>query len=1646
MRAKMCTFPFLVIGFLNSPANAQQVNEGTQSGIRPYGSFSGSNFDRIDLLNGNLHLEIPVLEVPQRGGRTLTWKFVYNSMIWTRTYVPNPGPPRSGGRYFASSGQSPWIFANPFSWYVSSDNNTVQCAALPQQGSYQLLTNYAIHEPDGTLHPLPLQREMGSFSCLGETVSGPALDGSGLFYDDVTQTITLEDGTQISAGMKDTNGNQAGFSQDTFGINRMTVTDGPNVLFTTPLGVTRTAPQFRSYQFASSDGSTQTFRVDYEAIDVHSDVCRGIISSPCFERTTTDIVPHTFTLPNGRQYVLTWVNNSPEDLGQIDLPSGGAISYTYGDNYVPQPSHFSPLNASGRRAVVTRTVTVNGVASQWTYSGGTVTDPLGNSQVHVFGSVSPAGSPNHFSGMNYERSVTFYQGLPSGGKIIKTVQKDYAAEPSPFSIDVVFARLIRTTTTLDNGLTNKVETDFGDSFQYNANSAVCPCTGFRLNNPTEVREYDYGQGAAGSLLRRSDYAYLHRSNPAYADLNIVDRKNSVQVFDGAGTQKSQSQTEYDIYNHAGMPAMVASAAVQHDSNRGTNYFTRGNPTQVKRWRNTDGAFLLTTYQYDDAGNVIATSDPNGNITRYDYTDSWGNAACPPSGQSKAFATKITNVLNQIATRSYFSCSGRVASITDANSATTRMTYDPLNRLLSTTLPNGAATTNCYTDSGGATCAQNPPPFKIVTKIPVATTPNPLTKTVTLLFDGLGQSTQSQLNSDPDGTIFTDTSFDPYGRISTVSNPYRSKTESTYGVTTSIYDGLGRPCLVVPPDGTASPGNNCPTPPPSNDVFTTYAGNTSTVTDQAGKSRKFLMDALGRLTQVFEDPSGNNYETDYTYNLLGNLIKVDQKGGSTDTIKWRTRTFTYDSLSRLLCASNPENSSAPCPITASASYTPGTTGYTYDNNGNVLTKTTPAPNQTGTAAVTATYTYDALNRLAQKSFSDATPAIKYGYDAVAPSGCTPPALAITNAIGRRTSMCDAAGSEAWSYNSMGQPLIERRVTNSVTKSTSYTYNLDGSIATLTYPSGRNITYTLAASGNDTAGEMASGTDSANSINYTTAAHYTPAGALASLTNGGNLVSTFYYNNRLQPCRISVRSSGTAPSSCPDAGDAADIGDVLDMSYNFNLGAANNGNVTAITNNLDTTRSQNFSYDALNRLFIAQTTSTFATSPAHCWGEQFGYDPWGNFLNITGSSTAYTGCTQEAPNNLANGKNQLVGYCYDAAGNLILNAACPGGSFIPAYVYNADNQLTSTAGVTYTYDGDGKRVQKSGGGPGKLYWYGMGSDPLDETDAAGNTNNTAFHEFVFFDGKRIARRDYSNNVNYYFADHLGTARVVTNAAGTTLDDSDFYPFGGERSILSSSGNTYKFTGKERDPESGLDNFGARYENPSLGRFMSPDWSGTVQAIPYAKLDFPQSLNLYAYVQNNSLNFTDPTGHQDAPAKVPPKACDPDSDPKCANKLARETQEREREPQEKPEPKASIGERVGMGLDATANVIVGFPKAVGGAAALVVGTLGSEVGVGIPVAVAGAYDLAQGSGQLTSALYQAGGAITGNTTGVDSKVDQITVHTSVAGFVATKLNGGDAHAGAKWAAAEGVFTGGFRRELFKGIGKTIDTIMNLKDLVTK
>jgi RHS repeat-associated protein len=275
--------------------------------------------------------------------------------------------------------------------------------------------------------------------------------------------------------------------------------------------------------------------------------------------------------------------------------------------------------------------------------------------------------------------------------------------------------------------------------------------------------------------------------------------------------------------------------------------------------------------------------------------------------------------------------------------------------------------------------------------------------------------------------------------------------------------------------------------------------------------------------------------------------------------------------------------------------------------------------------------------------------------------------------------------------------------------------------------------------------------------------------------------------------------------------------------------------------------------------------------------------------------------------------------------------------------------------------------------------------------------------------------------------------------------------------------RYTGKDRDAETGLDYFGARYYSSNFGRFMTPDWAATPTDVPYAQFGDPQSLNLYGYVRNNPNTGVDADGHvvsmengaladqkeeEQADSNATPPPASSSASGATPAKPAPPNNKTPKDPaqQQQTESKATVGERVELGAEATANVIVGLPKAAGGAAALVVGVLGSETGVGLGVAATGGYELVQGSGQLTSALYQGGAAVTGKSKGVDEAVDEITVHTSIVAYGASKLNGGNIHAAAKYGALEGIVTGGIKGELFKGVRNTIDTLMSFKDWVTK
>lgn len=155
----------------------------------------------------------------------------------------------------------------------------------------------------------------------------------------------------------------------------------------------------------------------------------------------------------------------------------------------------------------------------------------------------------------------------------------------------------------------------------------------------------------------------------------------------------------------------------------------------------------------------------------------------------------------------------------------------------------------------------------------------------------------------------------------------------------------------------------------------------------------------------------------------------------------------------------------------------------------------------------------------------------------------------------------------------------------------------------------------------------------------------------------------------------------------------------------------------------------------------------------------------------------------------------------------------------------------------------------------YIYDIAGDQVAEVNSSGSVNR----EEVYGAGKHLAT--YANSTTYFNeGDWLGTERARSGVNGSICETITGLPFGDGMNTSGSCSDPgpMHFTGKQRDGESGLDDFDARYYGSGLGRFTSPDWSAHADTVPYAEMYDPQSLNLYAYVGNNPLGKTDATGH--------------------------------------------------------------------------------------------------------------------------------------------------------------------------------------------
>jgi len=429
---------------------------------------------------------------------------------------------------------------------------------------------------------------------------------------------------------------------------------------------------------------------------------------------------------------------------------------------------------------------------------------------------------------------------------------------------------------------------------------------------------------------------------------------------------------------------------------------------------------------------------------------------------------------------------------------------------------------------------------------------------------------------------------------------------------------------------------------------------------------------------------------------------------------------------------------------------------------------------------------------------------------------------------------------------------------------------------------------------------SGIISGNTATYTT----------STLSLGTHSIYTYYWgyyggDENYNPAasntitQVVVNTPGPITYAPPPPG-------TTDYSYTITppggaSGYAANGNLLSYTDWVNGTWS-NIGYDGLNRLSAATQVSVGGATQSYCWT----YDSFGNrtaqatsnqpFANAPGAATCQVASgatmtgnawTSYTVNGVDPGNNRIVAtaagsYQPDAAGNILSDGT-------NGYTYDGEGRLCAVAVPQYTggviltqyiYDAEGTRVAKGGNtnlnagcdtsGPTftltNTYIIGPSGEQLTETDGQGNW----VHTNVYAAGQLLATYSYTDNshaaTDTYFAlsDWLGTKRAVVSAGGCGTGYVGL-PYGDSLTATSLPGFTqcpdateHHFTGKERDAESGNDYFGARYYGSSMGRFMSPDWSAKAEPVPYAKLDDPQTLNLYSYVGNNPLSKADADGH--------------------------------------------------------------------------------------------------------------------------------------------------------------------------------------------
>jgi len=1409
------TLYFLALSLLCSHAYAQDPAD-IALGVSPVATYLGGNFESVDMATGRLHVQIPlVIDHSQRGNLNFTYSAFYDSpgawIIVSQTghqrWVPS-----SKGIIGMSTGSKGFLGFSPTVYYTD-----------PVTGN-QYQFDY-VKEMDGLLHPLG-----GVGTNLWGTIDGSGIlkeiSSGGQYYifidNSGRQFLSPALATTVPYAVQDTNGNQMSLNSSGTGV------DSLGRSWTSSSTATSGCPVSASFaslwQTPGFNGGQRNFKFCYSPLTIQTQ----FNTPPVAEYTASITVLTGIVLPDSTTWRFDYDNYG--DIWKITLPTGGTITYTW------TTTHDGGCSGGNLRTVLYRAVSDGMNSSTWTYNtiiSGTnsLTDPLGN--VTTF---QGAGCGENFI------QVQYYSGAAQSGNLIKTETTTYQTLPDPYPREMKsYAQApqlpLSTTTTWANGQVSKVAqlydcgyfswTDDNSGGQTYTSTCPAPSTNPAYGLVTSKTNYDYPGGSSTLSTTNTTYKALSSDSDAssYLSANLLDLTCLVTIY-GPGSVPSQTSCSAPPPVQANQAAQTTYKYDESPSPTGVH----GNLTSVTRWLN-GGTSPKTQYSFNGYGTRITMTDPAGNLTQYtpDATGVFYNQITyPPTGS-----------VQHVVYPTYDSNTGLITQFKDQNSQTTYYkNYDAMLRIGEIDYPDGGQTKFYY---------PSPTQIEVQKKIDASRWTASWTQ-----FDGLGRLTR-RANANDESSPYdqVDTCYDAAGNVHFQSYPYQGTgfnapaVCSGAGDTFYPNDGLYRVMQVTHSDGTA--------------IANAYPSRATCVTDEGNGTHQVKrcsqVDGLGRVTSVCEitgtaqlgtggtpgacnqDSGGTGFLTTYGYDAMGDLTSVSQGG-------YLNRSFSYDSLSRLTSATNPESGATySCYTVLTGTPCNGTsTGTLCSGDPNlVCRRTQPAPNQTNQAVtVTTTSAYDALNRLTNRTYSDGvTPGAHFVYDSSSQLG-----VSLTNPIGRLSeAYTDANNGIIYGYDSVGRVKVNNQapptVWGSTTFAENYNYDFVGDVTSSL--NGEDVTpFTLTYSYN-VAGRLTGITSSLSDSNHPgtllSGAHYNALGSPSSATlNGGIVNESRSYDGRLRLSGITNSALSTTfySLSVPTNGYAPD-GNML----NFN------DTITDSGQNWSEQRTWTYTYDDFNRLITANETDNLAGPAAY----SYAYDRFGNRWQQNGPASMML--TFSGNNNRIDAAN---GVSYDAPGNVIGYHPPAGDTF--SYAYDAENRLTSVTDQTtasqtcYTYDANGRRVERTYN-CGTIYAYGR--DFLYDLDghqvSQVEGSNVWDHGDVYAGGQLLATYVWDGTIFFNHPDQLGSARVRTDITGQIHEFCSNLPFG-ELTCSGDDPSPMHFTGQEHDFESGLDNFKARYDNASFGRFMSPDPLGGKRADP-------QTLNKYSYVRNNPVTLIDPTG---------------------------------------------------------------------------------------------------------------------------------------------------------------------------------------------